>query len=71
LVFVRIHDALVIEVDLIFFPVIIASEIDIPKDMEENGDDDEEEPSPEFAGKRILELCFRMLLKTVNIANLF
>lgn len=50
LVFVRIHDDLVIEVDLIFFPIIIASEIDIPKDMEENGDDDEEEPSPESAG---------------------
>jgi hypothetical protein len=48
---------------LILFPVIIASEIDIPKDMEENGDDDEEEPSPESAGTRNLELYYRMLLK--------
>ena len=37
---------------MIFFLDVIAAEIDIPKDMEENGDDDEEEPSPESAGTR-------------------
>ena len=42
-------------VDFILFFIIIATEIDIPKDMEENGDDDEEEPSPEAAGTRNLQ----------------
>ena len=31
---------------------IVSPEIDTPKDMEENADDDEEETSPESAGDR-------------------
>jgi hypothetical protein len=65
------HRLFVIEVDLIFFPIIIASEIDIPKDMEENGDDDEEEPSPESAGTRKFRFKLTNVFEIVNIANLF
>lgn len=33
-------------------------EIDMPKDMEENCDDDEEESSPDSGGDKIFHFCF-------------
>jgi hypothetical protein len=33
----------------------------MPKDMEENDDEDEEDSSPKSAGKRNIQLCIKIL----------